>query len=147
MLLENRLAALRKQVGLSQQDLAERLHVSRQAVSRWESGESMPTVDNLLYLSSIFGVSVDFLLKGDEAHPETERPAPAQTPLAPIEATPRRVQPRLKGIILAACAVCIIIILLLYVFLPAKSTTDVIPLEDIPGEVVDLSQGSTFSLN
>ena len=76
MLLENRLAALRKQAGLSQQDLAERLHVSRQAVSRWESGESMPTVDNLLYLSSIFGVSVDFLLKGDEAHPETERPAP-----------------------------------------------------------------------
>ena len=86
-------------------------------------------------------------MKGDEAHPETEKPAPAQTPLAPIEATPRRVQPRLKGIILAACAVCIIIILLLYVFLPAKSTTDVIPLEDIPGEVVDLSQGSTFSLN
>ena len=58
MLLENRLAALRKQAGLSQQDLAERLHVSRQAVSRWESGESMPTVDNLLYLSSIFGVSI-----------------------------------------------------------------------------------------
>ena len=62
MTFEEKLVALRKEKGLSQLQLAEQLNVSRQAVSRWESGAAMPTVDNLVYLSRLYGVSLDALL-------------------------------------------------------------------------------------
>lgn len=57
----------RKQAGLSQDELAEKLHVTRQAVSRWESGSAMPSVDNLMELAAIFGVTVDELLQQEPA--------------------------------------------------------------------------------
>lgn len=154
MSLENRLAELRKQAGLSQQELADRLYVSRQAVSRWESGESMPTVENLLYLSELYGVTVDYLLKGDAAQPGKEappaapppEPARAQPPEAPAE-TPARRARRWEWIALAACAVAILVLLALYIFRPARSTNKVIPLEDLEGEVVDIKPGNTFSFD
>lgn len=57
----NRLISLRKRMGLSQEDLAYRLGVSRQAVSKWERGESSPDVDNAIMLGRIYGVSLDEL--------------------------------------------------------------------------------------
>ena len=65
MSLATKLAALRKQSGLTQMDLAEKLKVSRQAVSRWEVGAAVPSTDNLKVLSNLYGVSVDDLLKGE----------------------------------------------------------------------------------
>ena len=62
MKLGEKLAALRKQRGLSQMDAAEALGVSRQAVSRWEVGASSPGTDNLLALSKLYGVSLDTLV-------------------------------------------------------------------------------------
>ena len=58
----NRLVSLRKQYNFSQDELAERLGVTRQAISRWERGEASPETDNLIGLSKIYGVSVDSLL-------------------------------------------------------------------------------------
>lgn len=66
MNLENKLATLRKQLGLSQEDLADKLNISRQAVCKWESGQSTPDIDNLKILSQIFNVSVDNLLNNNE---------------------------------------------------------------------------------
>ncbi len=60
--LAERLAALRKRAGLSQGDVAERLNVSRQAVSRWETGLTVPSTDNLSRLSKLYGVTLDELL-------------------------------------------------------------------------------------
>lgn len=57
-----RLAALRKHAGLSQGDVAERLNVSRQAVSRWETGFTVPSTDNLSHLGRLYGVTLDELL-------------------------------------------------------------------------------------
>lgn len=57
-----RLAALRKRAGLSQGDVAERLNVSRQAVSRWETGFTVPSTDNLSHLGRLYGVTLDELL-------------------------------------------------------------------------------------
>lgn len=54
---------LRRQFNLSQEELAEKLGLSRQAIQKWESGESIPDVQNLIALSSIFCVSLDRLLK------------------------------------------------------------------------------------
>lgn len=59
-----RLIKLRKKAGLSQEDLADQLVISRQAVSKWERGESNPDIDNLTQLGSIYGVSMDYLLLG-----------------------------------------------------------------------------------
>ena len=56
---------LRKKQGWSQEELAERLGVSRQAVSKWESGQTLPDMDKLLLLSEVFGVTTDYLLKED----------------------------------------------------------------------------------
>lgn len=62
MRLEQKLIILRKRHGLTQSNVAEKLNVSRQAISRWESGVASPTIENLKGLSSLYGVSVDMLL-------------------------------------------------------------------------------------
>ncbi len=58
----NKLYELRKKAGLSQEELAEKLDVSRQAVSKWECGESLPDTDNLITISKLYGVSLDELV-------------------------------------------------------------------------------------
>lgn len=63
MALPEKLYALRKKSSLSQEQLAEALNVSRQAISKWEGGSAMPESDKLLALSNYFGVSLDYLLK------------------------------------------------------------------------------------
>lgn len=65
-LLSEKLYKLRKDSGFSQEQLAEQLGVSRQAVSKWESGTAIPESDKLIAISNYFGVSIDYLLKDDE---------------------------------------------------------------------------------
>lgn len=65
MNFNEKLAAIRKDRGLSQEEMAERIGVSRQAVSKWESGESFPDIDNLIALGDILGVSIDRLIRPD----------------------------------------------------------------------------------
>lgn len=62
MKLSDKLAGLRKSAGMSQEELAEKLNVSRQAVSRWEMGTAMPDAVNILQLSKLFHVTTDYLL-------------------------------------------------------------------------------------
>lgn len=57
---------LRKRKGLSQEELAEKIDVSRQAVSKWENGSSVPDVEKIIALSDFFQVSTDYMLKGKE---------------------------------------------------------------------------------
>lgn len=63
----NRLCELRKKHNLSQEELASKLGVSRQAVSKWERSESSPDTDNLIELAKIYNITLDELLNGDEA--------------------------------------------------------------------------------
>lgn len=60
--LATKLVSLRKQKGLTQMELAEKLHVSRQAISRWEVGAAVPSTDNLKVLGDLYEVPVDYLL-------------------------------------------------------------------------------------
>ncbi|MGN1050762.1 MAG: helix-turn-helix domain-containing protein, partial [Acutalibacteraceae bacterium] len=62
----NILLSYRKKSGLSQEELAEKVGVSRQAVSKWERAEASPDTDNLILLAQIYGVTVDELLKGEK---------------------------------------------------------------------------------
>ncbi len=65
MKLADKILTLRKQNGFSQEDLAEKLNVSRQAISRWEVGSAQPDASNVLQLSKLFGVTADYLLNDD----------------------------------------------------------------------------------
>ena len=67
MTFSEKLILLRKKNGLSQEQLAEMLEVSRQTVSKWESHLSLPEATKLMRLSDIFGVSVDALLKDEKS--------------------------------------------------------------------------------
>lgn len=70
--IANRLVQLRKQHGLSQEELAAKLGISRQAVSKWERAEASPDTDNLILLSRVYGVSIDELLRTEDPVPEPE---------------------------------------------------------------------------
>ena len=97
MHLSEKILLLRKQRGLSQEALADQLGVSRQAVSRWETGSALPDAGNLLQLSRLFGVTADSLLN-DSCDPAA--PAPAHP-----GSSPRKGNRRLAGICLAAIGV------------------------------------------
>ena len=66
MELHEKLQALRRQRGYTQEELSRRLYVSRTAVSKWESGRGIPGIDSLKAISQVFGVSIDSLLSGEE---------------------------------------------------------------------------------
>lgn len=70
----------RKKLGLSQEELGQKLLVSRQTISLWENGQTAPTIDNLIRLKEIFGVSVDELLGCEnKAQEESEKPSESYT--------------------------------------------------------------------
>lgn len=71
MTIADRISELRRANDLSQEDLAEKTGVSRQAVSKWESEQSVPDMYNIVTLSEIFGVTTDYLLKGIEPTAQT----------------------------------------------------------------------------
>lgn len=82
MTIGQRIAALRKQAGLSQEALAAQLNVSRQAIGKWEADASLPGLDNLQELARALGVSCDELLTGEK------RPTAADQPEPPAGAAP-----------------------------------------------------------
>ncbi len=116
-----KIAALRREHKLSQEALGEKLGLSRQAVSKWEADQAVPTMDNLMELSRLFGVPVDTLLRPDAPFPAApaedgagkeseDAPAAPETPSAPRQ--PRRNKAVLIGgaallcVSLACSAVC-----------------------------------------
>ena len=73
-MLSEKIRELRRKGGLSQEELAEKLNVSRQAVSKWETGAAVPTTETLVQLADFFEVSLDFLLR-DNAVSQKRPPA------------------------------------------------------------------------
>ena len=85
MILAEKIARLRKKNGWSQEDLAEKMNVSRQAVSKWESAQTVPDLEKILTLGNLFGVTTDYLLKDEMESEEfsgTEIPAVRRLTLA-----------------------------------------------------------------
>ena len=85
MTVGEKIQQLRKQNQLSQEELGQQLFVSRQTVSLWENNQTVPTIDNLIRLKEIFGISIDSILTGEEP------PVNEATPIVP-EATPTEYQ-------------------------------------------------------
>lgn len=95
MTLGEKLQALRKQNGLSQEDLAEKLAVTRQTVSKWELNRSMPDLDFIARLSELFHVSADYLIKDEMTTPEKLQ----------VQKTPFRLTEKAKRHLLTALSV------------------------------------------
>ncbi len=72
MNMGQRIQGLRKEKGISQEELANALHISRQAISKWESQQSLPDLDNIIALSVYFDVTTDYILKGTEPQPHSK---------------------------------------------------------------------------
>ena len=70
MILADKITALRKKAGWSQEELAQQLNVSRQSVSKWEGAQSVPDLDKIVQMSRLFGVTTDFLLKDELSEEE-----------------------------------------------------------------------------
>lgn len=108
MSLAKKMIELRKQNGLSQQDLADRLGVSRQAISRWETGAVQPLADSVKSLAQVFQVSTDYLLNDDL---DTPTPPPTAQP-APPQEKPKSARKHRKWLLaLAALAAAAVLVL------------------------------------
>ena len=72
MNIADRIQSLRKNKGISQEELADKVGVSRQAVSKWESEQSVPDLDRVIIMSEYFGVTTDYILKGIEPQKQSD---------------------------------------------------------------------------
>ena len=84
MTLGEKILNMRKARGWSQEELADRAGVSRQAVSRWESGSAKPDADKIIAICDLFGVSADYLLRDNYEGGKTAGPAVPQKPCHPV---------------------------------------------------------------
>lgn len=155
MRLEEKLTVLRKESGYTQLDLAEKVRVSRQAISKWETGRALPSAENLKYLSELFGVSVDYLLNDDM----TEEPKPKEQEPAPEPQTkePQTKEPQTEEAVfpekekgkpaswkyIAALLLAVLLGLLIGVFV-GKYSERHISIGDIPGEEVESDPKGEF---
>lgn len=125
MAFSEKLYELRKKRGLSQEELAEALDVSRQAISKWESGRAMPEAGKLLTVSEYFGVSLDELMKEDaqtiQSIPREKNDSETKEPetKAPEKGSPKK---RTLGLIVCVGGIlCLIVFGLLSLLFPASS--------------------------
>ena len=128
MTLGEKLTQARKAAGLTQADVAAKLNVSRQAVSRWESGQSKPSTEKLLALGELYGASLDRLLnKGNVEAPAVETvSAPLEVaPREPILPEKRRTRTWLKYAAAALCGAVLMLALLLILKKPDSSENSV----------------------
>ena len=100
--IANKLVKLRKQAGLSQEELADKLGLSRQAVSKWERAEASPDTDNLICLAKLYNVSLDDLLSTED-DPETiikeQVKKEDEKHLDPVERRKRQIEWAISGIV------------------------------------------------
>ena len=111
MQLNQKISFHRKRLGLTQIELAEKVGVSRQAVSRWELGTAIPDINNLVRLGELFSVSSDYLL-GTEKQTDTVNPAETDVDSPSV----RNIRIKLKPKWIPIMGVGVVVILLLVVF-------------------------------
>ncbi len=120
MILAEKIIRLRKQLGWSQEELAEKVSVSRQSISKWESANSIPELNKIIALAKIFNVSTDFLLLDEnEVFQNNRTDTASETPVINLDQANVYVESKLavsalvtKGVILCLCSVIPLLFLL-----------------------------------
>ncbi len=141
MKLQDKLVLLRKEKGMSQQELSQALKVSRQAVSRWEVGEVKPSTDKLRRLSELYGVSADDLLKEDVELPRREA-AGEGSPQRPVA---RKHHTYKTWFAVLACAMALAAVAIILV-LAAQPKQEVRAMEELPADSWSTSGAGSFSV-
>lgn len=145
MTLDKKLVSLRKREGLSQAEVSEKLDVSRQAVSRWESGEARPSTDNLQALCKLYYVSLDYLLNESE----DESPVLATTDLATKSGKEREEQKQgkqwIRGLVIGTIILGLLISCLFWY--RSSQMEDGMDLHSIQGEAHTSSEVPKFNLD
>lgn len=119
MTLHEKIYELRKKNGLSQEALAESLGVSRQSVSKWETGEATPEVSKLLSLSKLFGVTTDYLLNDEMEEENVSETAKNEMPSSDFEVTSvSESRPIKKGRNVRTLVIILLICIVLCMLLP-----------------------------
>ena len=138
---------LRKQQNLSQQDLADRLGVSRQAISRWETGAVQPLADSVKSLAQVFQVSTDYLLNDDL---DTPTPPPTAQP-APPQEKPKSARKHRKWLLalaaLAAAAVLVLVTAVATAYYLQWKERQPVPASDVLSEWDDGLSDGTFTVS
>lgn len=115
MKIGDKIQALRKSKGLSQETLAEKLNISRQAISKWESGITVPSIENLIELGKIFNVSVGELLQVPEKEGENITPEVIKTFSKEYEERRLAQDKKFKKIILMVATIALVLLVFLIV--------------------------------
>ncbi len=139
MELKEKLVALRKEKGLTQLAVAEKLDVSRQAISRWESGTALPSTDNLKCLGALYGVPVDYLINEETERVNSESDSKKEN-------EDRRDHKRLSRGIVACISVVLIVIVVSCIAISLKEETETIPIENLQTEKDDSYPSESFSV-
>lgn len=141
MKLSERLLQLRTERDVSQIELAEALNVSRQAVSRWETGQSTPSAEKLQFLAEFYGVTLDELFYSVEGKPKAQKVAPQAT----------GEKPKRKWVYL--CAAAVVIVLLTAVLIAAidhkahnEDVKEPIPIDELEGIVIETDRTQDIEL-
>ena len=120
MALSEKLYELRKKSGLSQEQLAEQLDVSRQAISKWESGKAVPESNTLISISKFFNVTLDYLMKEDAPAASETEPAQGEEKNLPVTNPGRN--KRIPGLVVCLGGIaCLIVWGLISILLPSTS--------------------------
>lgn len=145
MTLDKKLVRLRKREGLSQAEVSEELDVSRQAVTKWETGLSRPSTENLQSLSKLYNVPLEYLL--DESEDELPSPVPA-APVAesgPESEAQKKEKRWIRQLVIGAI---VLVLLGCFIFwygsLQEKNDLE---LHSIQGEDSNFSKEADFDLN
>ncbi len=136
MTLDEKLIHLRKEKGMTQLELAEAVEVSRQAVSKWESGSALPSTEKLRSLSELYGVSADYLLNEHKQEVEKIAPLPqeAEDNLKTSCGRAGKISAKLFAIIVGF--LILVVLLLIGVLYANKSKEEPIWIDEITGEGV-----------
>lgn len=140
MKLEEKLISLRKEKGLSQMKLAEMMNVSRQAISRWEVGATVPSTDNLKFLGNLYGVSLEYLL-----HNDAPKPNQNETPMQ--KRIIEKQESRRKTVFVVLMAVLAVAVIVLSVMLLVEQPKKPISMGNISGSEVNVTGKDDFDVN
>ena len=143
MTLDKKLARLRKREGLSQAEVSEALDVSRQAVTKWETGTSRPSIENLQSLSRLYNVPLEYLL--DESGDELPAPAATAAEREPEQKVQKKEKQWMRLLVIGAVVLALLICFLFWYGRGQKENG--LDLHSIQGEESTLLEEPDFNLN
>lgn len=147
MELKEKLVALRKKKGLSQLEVAEKMNISRQAISRWETGAAVPSAENLKYLGNLYNVSLDYLFNDGVVeiggNKEITETLESEISLERSQTEPKKYdKTKIKWVVTVLCLFALIVSL--YICVIIGNGGDFVPINEIHRREVEAEVESGF---